>query len=179
MPGLETTLSPGQPRSTDDTAQQYCSSHLTFQFPFHAVPHYFHAISMIFSGICWYVIFAWPGGCPTLLRGQKDVQLSHAVKIIVMVSSILIVMVIVLGMVWFVCRLSSFVTASSRSLLNIYICHFLDHSPILRLHLSYSLSSLKGAIPGILYGSFIGLIKRNTRSLDYSSFCLCHHLNTV
>ena len=37
--------------------------------------------------------------------------------------------------------------------------------------MSYSLNSLKGVIiQGIVYGTTIGLIKRDTRSLDSSSY---------
>ena len=38
----------------------------------------------------------------------------------------------------------------------------------LRRHISYSLNSLKGGISGIILGTTIGLIKGDTRSLDYS-----------
>ena len=34
--------------------------------------------------------------------------------------------------------------------------------------MSYSLNSLKGVIQGILYGTIIGVIQGDTRSLDYS-----------
>ena len=35
--------------------------------------------------------------------------------------------------------------------------------------MSYTLNSLKGVIWGIIYGTTIGVIRRDTRSLDYSS----------
>ena len=35
--------------------------------------------------------------------------------------------------------------------------------------MSYSLNSLKGVIWGIIYGTTIGVIRGDTRSLDYSS----------
>ena len=38
--------------------------------------------------------------------------------------------------------------------------------------MSYSLNSLKGVIYGIIYGTTIGLIKGDTRSLDNSSYAL-------
>ena len=38
--------------------------------------------------------------------------------------------------------------------------------------MSYSLNSLKGAIYGNIYGTTIGVIKGDTRSLDYSSYYL-------
>ena len=37
-------------------------------------------------------------------------------------------------------------------------------------HLSYSLNSLKGVIEGIIYGTTIGVIKGDTRSLDDSIY---------
>ena len=37
------------------------------------------------------------------------------------------------------------------------------------LYMSYNLNSLKGVIWGIIYGTTIGIIKGDTRSLDYSS----------
>ena len=36
--------------------------------------------------------------------------------------------------------------------------------------MSYSLNSLKGVIQGIIYGTTIGVIKGDSRSLDYSSY---------
>ena len=36
--------------------------------------------------------------------------------------------------------------------------------------MSYSLNPLKGVIQGIIHGSVIGLIKGDTRSLDYGSY---------
>ena len=36
--------------------------------------------------------------------------------------------------------------------------------------MSSSLNSLKGVIWGIIYGTTIGLIKGDTRSLDYGSY---------
>ena len=36
--------------------------------------------------------------------------------------------------------------------------------------MSYSLNSLKGVIWGIIYGTTIGVIRGDTRSLDYSSY---------
>ena len=36
--------------------------------------------------------------------------------------------------------------------------------------MSYSLGSLKGVIWGILYGSIIGVLKGDSRSLDCSSY---------
>ena len=36
-------------------------------------------------------------------------------------------------------------------------------------HVSFSLNSLKGGYIGIIYGTTIGVIKGDTRSLDYSS----------
>ena len=40
------------------------------------------------------------------------------------------------------------------------------------LHMVYSPNTLKGNIKGILLGTTIGLIKGDTRSLDYSSYGL-------
>ena len=37
-------------------------------------------------------------------------------------------------------------------------------------HMSYSPNSLKGVIWGIIYGTTIGVIKGDTRSLDCSSY---------
>ena len=36
--------------------------------------------------------------------------------------------------------------------------------------MGYKLNSTKGAIKGIIWGSIIGVIKADTRSLDYSSY---------
>ena len=36
--------------------------------------------------------------------------------------------------------------------------------------MSYNLNSLEGVIWGIIYGTAIGVIKGDTRSLDYSSY---------
>ena len=36
--------------------------------------------------------------------------------------------------------------------------------------MNYSLKCLKGVIWGIIYGSFIGVMEGDTRSLDYSSY---------
>ena len=36
--------------------------------------------------------------------------------------------------------------------------------------MSYNLNSLKGVIWGIIYGTTIGVIKGDTRSLEYSSY---------
>ena len=38
------------------------------------------------------------------------------------------------------------------------------------VYMSHNLNSLKGVIWGIIYGTTIGLIKGDTRSLDYSSY---------
>ena len=38
-------------------------------------------------------------------------------------------------------------------------------------HVSYSLNSFKGVIHWIMWGSMVGLIKGNTRSLDNGSYC--------
>ena len=43
---------------------------------------------------------------------------------------------------------------------------FLGSSP----NMSYNLNSLKGVIWRIFYGTTIGVIRRDTRSLDYSSY---------
>ena len=37
-------------------------------------------------------------------------------------------------------------------------------------HLSFGLNSLKGVIQGIIWGSVVGAIKGDTRSLDYGSY---------
>ena len=42
--------------------------------------------------------------------------------------------------------------------------------------MSYSLNSLKGVMEGTILGTTIGLIKGDTRSLDYSSYELCNLL---
>ena len=42
--------------------------------------------------------------------------------------------------------------------------------------MSYSLNSLKGGYIGIIYGTTIGVIKGDTRSLDYSSYVLIGNL---
>ena len=39
-----------------------------------------------------------------------------------------------------------------------------------RTHMSYSLNSLRGVIWGIIYGTTIGVIKGDTRSLDNGSY---------
>ena len=41
---------------------------------------------------------------------------------------------------------------------------------IWHLYMSHSLNSLKGVYIGIIYGTTIGVIKGDTRSLDYSSY---------
>ena len=45
---------------------------------------------------------------------------------------------------------------------------FRVYMPILLLHMSYSLNSLKVAMWGTVYGSFLGAIKGDTRILGYS-----------
>ena len=37
-------------------------------------------------------------------------------------------------------------------------------------HLSYSLNSLNGAMQGTVYGSIIGLMKGDTRSVDHGAY---------
>ena len=44
-----------------------------------------------------------------------------------------------------------------------------NHPPFKGLNMSHSLNSLKGVIWGIIEGSTIGVIKGDTRSLDYGS----------
>ena len=43
------------------------------------------------------------------------------------------------------------------------------YTPFTKTHVSYNLNSLKGGYIGIIYGTTIGVIKGDTRSLDYSS----------